>query len=1313
MKSSAQVVVIGGGVVGASVLYHLTKAGWTDVMLLERRELTAGSTWHAAGGMHTLNGDPNVSKLQQYTIKLYEEIERISGQDCSIHLPGGLMLADTEVRMDFLRMAVARGRYLGMDLELITANEARDLFPLMDPQYFVGALYDPVEGHVDPTGVTRAYVKCAQLAGAEVHQHTPVVGLSQRPDGTWDVRVESGDVIHAEHVVNAGGLWAREVGRMVGIELPVLAMEHIYLITQDMPEVAAHVKATGHEMPMALDFGGEIYIRQEGGAMLLGTYEQACVPWSPRETPWDFGSQLLKPDLDRITPELQVAFQHYPAMGTTGIRRVVNGPFTFSPDGNPLVGPIRGLRGYWVACGVMAGLSQGGGVGLALATWMTAGDHGDSGMDVWAMDVARYGDYATLAYTNAKVQENYRRRFRITFPNEELPAARPLLTTPIHDRLTDANAVWGASFGLEHALWFQAAGLPPVEDVTFRRSNAWEQVAGEVAAVRERVGLTEISNYAKYRVTGPGAEAWLSSLLTARMPAAGRITLTAMLNDQGRIVGEFTVARATEASEYYLFGSLGAEVHHSRWFSHHLPADGSVQFEVLGLRLTGLSIAGPAANEVLAAIADVDVSTEALRFMDFRRMDLGPIPALVARINYAGDLGYELWVAPEYQRVLYDRVMAAGAAHGIRLFGFRALMSLRLEKSYGTWFREYRPIYTPLEAGITRYLKLDHDFIGRAAHEAEVAAGGPVRRLVTLVVEPDPDDPADVIGDEPIWHDGSVVGWVTSGGYGHHVAKSIALGYVPTALSTPDGPGGERVRDRDHRPPPAGAAPAGAVVRPAGRPDAPVTEVVAAAEGPAPVVAPGRIVVDGRPVPFEAGDSIAVAILRGGEVPGRGGTLCLAGDCGNCLAQVDGIAYVRTCQTPARAGLRVARHPAGAMPQLPVVAAADPTATPLSATVELHHLEVDVAVIGGGSSGRAAAAEAELAGHTVRVLDAGSGDEVVAIYAGPMIVVRTQGGMLHVHPHEIVVATGSAEIHPVCPGNRLAGIVTARAAEWLYTAGVDLGRVVVVGSVPAGVPATPVAGRLVRFDGDEGRVRSVVMADPATGLETSTPADTVVVGLGFAPRDLLARMAGEVPVRVVGDAAKEQPLPPPPTDGVVCGCMGTTAADLADAWDHGYRELELLKRASQACLGPCQGGACLPNVRAWIAARTGEVPEPFTARPASRQITLAEAAADTYVDAFRKTPLHDEHLAAGARMDRFGGWWRPWHYGDAVSEYWAVREGVSIGDVSTLGKLVVSGAGRRGAAGTPLSRATWRTSSPAGRATRSSSTSAATSWTTG
>ena len=694
MRASAQAVVIGGGVVGASVLYHLTEAGWTDVVLVERRELTSGSTWHAAGGMHTLNGDPNVSKLQQYTIELYQQIEAASGQNCSIHLPGGLMLADTRERLDWLRMAQARGRYLGMELEIITAAEAKAIFPLMEDQYFVGALFDPVEGHVDPTGVTNAYATCARNAGAEVYRHTMVTDLRQRADGTWDVVTDRGE-IHAEHIVNAGGLWAREVGRMIGLELPVLAMEHMYMVTEPMAEVKEHNEATGRELPMALDFAGEIYIRQEQGGMLLGTYEQACVPWSPRDTPWDFEMQLLPPDLDRIAPSLEIAFKHYPAMETAGIKSVVNGPFTFSPDGNPLVGPIRGVRNCWVACAVMAGLSQGGGVGLALATWMT---EGDPGLDIWGMDVARYGDYANLAYTNAKVRENYSRRFRITFPNEELPAARPLHTTPIHGRLTEHNAVWGASFGLEHALWFQRAGEAPVEEVTFRRSNAFPLVAEECAAVRERVGLTETSNFAKYRVSGPGAAAWLQGLFTNRLPKVGRIALTPMLNPQGRIVGEFSVARIGD-EVFLLFGSQAAETHHSRWFVAHLPPDGSVRFEVLALSLVGLSLAGPHARDVLQSVTATSLATEDFPFMAFRRVDIGMVPAWVGRMTYTGDLGYEIWVAPEYQLALFDLLWDAGQAHGIRLFGFRALMALRMEKSFGTWFREFRPIYTRARSG--------------------------------------------------------------------------------------------------------------------------------------------------------------------------------------------------------------------------------------------------------------------------------------------------------------------------------------------------------------------------------------------------------------------------------------------------------------------------------------------------------------------------------------------------------------------------------------------------------------------------------------
>jgi dimethylglycine dehydrogenase len=783
MKTSARVVVIGGGVVGASVLYHLTKAGWTDVVLLERRELTHGSTWHAAGGMHTLNGDPNVAKLQQYTVQLYKTIEEESGQNCSIHLPGGIMLADTPERLDWLKMAQARGRYLGMGLEMISMKEAAEIHPLLDPKYFMGCLYDPDEGHVDPSGVTHAYAICARNAGAEVYRHTMVESLEHRTDGTWTVNTNKGS-IHAEHVVNAGGLWAREVGRMVGIELPVLAFEHMYLLTETMPEIVEYREKHGKELPMSVDFAGESYFRQEGDSMLLGSYEYNCVPWSPKQTPWDFSAQLLPPDLDRLEKPLSIAFEHYPRLQDIGIKRVINGPFTFAPDGNPLVGPVRGLRNFWTACGVMAGLSQGGGVGLALAAWMT---QGDPGMDIWGMDVARYGDYATLGYTAEKAKENYQRRFRIQFPNEELPAGRPLNMTPVYGRQDEANAVWGASFGLEYPLWFQEPGKDPVEEVTFKRSNAFSVVGDECRAVREGVGLTEVSNFAKYEIKGPGAEAWLLSLLTNKMPKVGRVSLTAMLNHHGRIEGEFTVARLAE-DHFFLFGSMPAEVHHSRWFLDHLPTDGSVSFTVKGLSLTGLSIAGPLARAVLQEITDADVSNEAFPFMSFRKIEFGMIPAMVGRLTYSGDLGYEFWVAPEYQLALFDRIVAAGKKHNLKLFGLRALLSLRLEKSFGTWYREYRPIYTPVEAGITSYVNLNHDFIGREAYEAEVAKG-PDRRLVTFVVDVDPNDPADVIGDEPVWHTGAdgeatVVGWITSGGYGHYVGKSIALGYIPAALAT-------------------------------------------------------------------------------------------------------------------------------------------------------------------------------------------------------------------------------------------------------------------------------------------------------------------------------------------------------------------------------------------------------------------------------------------------------------------------------------------------------------------------------------------------
>jgi dimethylglycine dehydrogenase len=635
----------------------------------------------------------------------------------------------------------------------------------MNKEHFVGALYDPIEGHVDPYGVTHAYAKAAQLGGAQLVRHTRVTDLKARADGSWDVITDHGNV-HAEHVVNAGGLWAREVGRMVGLELPILAMEHQYLITEDIPALKGQ-----KEQLHCIDFEGEIYTRQERGGMLLGTYERAGVPWSPRQTPWDFTQSLLPNDLERIAPSLEVGFEHFPALGEAGIRKVVNGPFTFAPDGNPLVGPIRGLRNFWVACGVMAGFSQGGGVGLALAHWMV---DGDPGADIWGMDVARYGDWATLAYTNAKVRENYSRRFRIRFPNEELSAARPLRTTPIYERLEANHAVFGDYCGLEHALWFAPSAAEASEVVTFHRSNAHPEVGAECRAVRESVGLLEISNYGKFEVTGAGAEEWLSHVMANRVPRVGRIALTPMLNERGKLIGDFTMARVAQ-DRVFLVCTYAAEDYYRRWFERHAPPVG-VAVRPCAMQYVGLSVAGPRARALLQGLTHEDLSTAAFPFLSFRRMDVGMVPALVGRISFTGDLGYEIWVTSDYQRALYDLLVGAGAEHDLRHFGGRALNALRLEKSFGTWAREYRPIYGPYEAGLGRFVDLGKEsFVGRAAALEEKASGGKLRLLTFTVDARD----ADASGDEPIWHDGKVIGWVTSGGYGHSVQRSLALGYVP------------------------------------------------------------------------------------------------------------------------------------------------------------------------------------------------------------------------------------------------------------------------------------------------------------------------------------------------------------------------------------------------------------------------------------------------------------------------------------------------------------------------------------------------------
>jgi dimethylglycine dehydrogenase len=770
MKASARAVVIGGGVVGASVLYHLAKIGWTDVLLLEKSELTSGSTWHAAGGMHTFNGEANISRLQKYTIDLYREIEALSGQSCGLHPNGGLMLAATPGELDSLRLICSRARYLGMETEMISLEQALEYNPLIDTSHFIGALWRADGGHCDPSGTTQAYVKAARQLGAAVERFTRVTALKQRRDGSWDVSTDKGEV-HAEHVVNCAGLWAREVGQLVGIELPVLAMEHHYLITEDLPEL----KGRRQEIVNTTDYLGEIYMRQERGGCLIGTYEPHGIVWSPLKTPDDFSMQLLPEDFERLAPYFEVGFKHFPALGRVGIRKAVNGPFTFAPDGNPLVGPVRGLQNYWVACAVMAGFSQGGGIGLVLSRWMA---HNDPGQDILSMDVARFGAFATPTYTSIKVPENYARRFRLAYPNEELPAARPLRRSPIYARLKAQGAVMGANFGLEHALWFAPAGTAPQETPTYRRSEAFPVVREECQAVRRAVGMYETTNYGKYEVTGEGARAWLDRVFACRIPKVGRLGLAPMLNEAGRIIGDLSIACVAE-DHFLIIGSGFAEEFHLRWFWQAAPPP-DVQVRSAASTLAGFSIAGPRARELLQPLVRIDLSAQAFKLFAVRRTAVGLTPAILTRAGFTGELGYEIWTTPDYFETLYDELWEAGRALGLAHFGGRALSSLRLEKAYGSFNKDFRPDYTPAETGLDRFVDFEKaPFTGRAAVLAERAAG-PKRRFVVMEVAA---ADADVVGYESIMKDGAAVGYVTSGAYGHCVGKSLAAGYVPSALA--------------------------------------------------------------------------------------------------------------------------------------------------------------------------------------------------------------------------------------------------------------------------------------------------------------------------------------------------------------------------------------------------------------------------------------------------------------------------------------------------------------------------------------------------
>ncbi len=773
MRTHAQAVVIGGGVVGCSILYHLTKLGWTDVVLLERSELTSGSTWHAAANIHGLHDSTNISRLQHYTMTLYKELEVETGQSCGIFQPGSLYLAQTPEREHQLRLQAAKARRYCMNFHEVSRDEAERLHPLVDYDGIRCIMFEPDGGNVDPSGVTNAYAVGARQRGAEIHRFTPVTGTEAQPDGTWIVRTDTGD-IRTPWVVNAAGLWAREVAAMAGVTLPLIPTEHQYFVTETIPEIAA----LDRRLPSVSDRDAEYYLRQEGKGLLVGAYERDMRFWAEDGTPPGFGHELFPDDLDRIEPNMLRAIARVPAVGTAGIKRVINGPMIWSPDSSVLFGPVPELTGYFACCGIIPGFSQNGGMGKLAAEWMI---EGEPSMDLFAWDIARFGHWADKAFTRARVADQYAHRFKIHFPTEERGAGRPVRTRPAHGVQSDMGAVFGLNYGWEHPLWFAADGEPREETAGFTRQNWWEPVGREVRMLRERAGIIDISNFARYAVTGPRAHGWLDALFANRIPVEpGRTCLTALIGKRGGVAGDFTVACLAEG-DYLIVGSGMAERYHQRFF-RAVPVPEGTEMRSVTEETCGFNVAGPLSRDLLQGLTNTSLAPEDFRFMAARRLTLSGIDVTAIRVSFTGDLGWELHCAVADQVALYTALLDAGAPFGAGPVGGRALGSLRIEKGYGSWGRDYSPEYWPQECGLAGLVKPDKPFLNKAAWQA-IADKGPRERMAMFEIKA---TDADATGGEPIFlPDGTPIGQVTSGAYGYSVGKSLAIGYLKAPFHAP------------------------------------------------------------------------------------------------------------------------------------------------------------------------------------------------------------------------------------------------------------------------------------------------------------------------------------------------------------------------------------------------------------------------------------------------------------------------------------------------------------------------------------------------
>ena len=767
---------------GVSTLYHLVKKGWSDVVLLERSELTAGSTWHAAGLLPLFNMSYTVGQLHKYSVDLYKRLPAETGQDVSFHVTGNLRLATCRDRMDEYQKYCGTANTIGVPFEVISPARVKELWPLadlgdgVDTPKIVGALYHPHDGHIAPADLTMALRKGARSGGAEIHEQTEVTAVRRTASGEWHLTTTKGDIT-AEHVVCATGNYARQTGRLFGINVPSIPVEHQYIVYDESPELKAYREAGGKELAVLRESDKSYYLREERMGWILGPYEAGAPARFADGVPDWFSKSLFEGDLDRLLPHIEAAQRRVPALANCGIKDIVNGPIAYTPDGSPLIGPAWGAPNLWLNEGHSFGITAAGGSGWQLAEWIV---EGEPGIDMAATDPRRYGPYTSKRYVVAKNEETYRNVFVIHYPDEERPDARPAKTSPIYDKLARLGAVFGQRYGWERANWFAPPGVEPKDQWSFRRSNYFPHVGNETTSLRRSVGVIDLTPFTKHEVTGPGAEAWLDNLVANKVPTKiGRIALCHALTSKGGIRTEFTITKMAD-EHFYVVSAGAAERYDSDYLQKklHLAPAGSVTIRNITTARGCFVVAGPRSREVLAKLTDTPLDNAAFPWLTGQVAEVGlATDVYLMRVNFVGALGWELHFPIEYAHHLFDAIFAAGAEFGIRMAGMRAMESLRMEKSYRMWGTDLSPDYTPFEAGLDRFVRLNKGpFIGKEALEKQLAAGVP-HRFITLEVHGVTD--ADPLGNEPLYDTaGNLIGRATSGYYGHNLGKSLAIGYV-------------------------------------------------------------------------------------------------------------------------------------------------------------------------------------------------------------------------------------------------------------------------------------------------------------------------------------------------------------------------------------------------------------------------------------------------------------------------------------------------------------------------------------------------------